>query len=226
MGCTFFSNTAVSAGGAIVADQNLNLNVSDTKFIANTTDGQGGAGWFENCDVVFNQCTFSRNLAGTQGGALQLRTDVNAQIVDCTFSGNAATGSGTIDTRWSLGYSHVELLNTLITGTTDGVSIYATTDAPILSNCNLWGNPEGDWVSTFAGQLGSNCNVSVDPQFCSVIPDDEQDWTLEEDSPCLGENGPCGTTIGAWPLGCADTPTETITWGGIKALFHRPPAAK
>jgi len=72
----------------------------------------------------------------------------------------------------------------------------------------------------FAGQLGSSCNVSVDPQYCSVLPENELNRTLQSNSPCWAENNPNGSTIGAWPSGCEDTPTQRVSWGTLEAR-HR-----
>ena len=62
-------------------------------------------------------------------------------------------------------------------------------------------------------------NFSLDPQFCGV-----DDYRIMASSPCAPGNvplsNPCGF-IGALPVGCAPTPVQERTWGGVKALYWK-----
>ena len=62
----------------------------------------------------------------------------------------------------------------------------------------------------------------VDPLFCWPDPETTTEWTLHGDSPCVPPQSECGL-IGAWGVGCGSTPTQSSTWGAVKALF-KPPA--
>jgi hypothetical protein len=71
-------------------------------------------------------------------------------------------------------------------------------------------------------------NVFDDPLFCDPLPCDgyfpstEGDYSLQSNSPCLPENSPCGSRIGALGEGCSPPDAvEPTTWGGIKALYRR-----
>ena len=73
---------------------------------------------------------------------------------------------------------------------------------PTLVCCDIYGNPDGDWIGCIAGQLGQTGNISLDPLFCS--PEDGE-LALAEDSPCapFTPPNPGCDLIGARPVGCA-----------------------
>ena len=96
-----------------------------------------------------------------------------------------------------------------------GVVCGSSSAVPTLSCCDIYGNEGGDWVDRIASQYGINGNISSDPLFCAP---EAGDFTLHEGSPCA-PGGECGL-IGAWPVGCAPTPTVATTWGAIKALYR------
>jgi hypothetical protein len=84
---------------------------------------------------------------------------------------------------------------------------------------DIWGNSGGDYVDCLAGMNGLNGNFSADPLLCNP---DFGDFALQVDSPCAPGNHPAGAdcgTIGAREPGCGN-PTETTTWGRIKAMFR------
>ncbi|MFH1892711.1 MAG: right-handed parallel beta-helix repeat-containing protein [Candidatus Zixiibacteriota bacterium] len=66
-------------------------------------------------------------------------------------------------------------------------------------NCNFYGNGGGDWVGSYADQLGVDCNNSLDPQFCDRFIGNFDVYTT---SPCLPENNECGEPIGVVTVGC------------------------
>jgi hypothetical protein len=110
--------------------------------------------------------------------------------------------------------------NCIIASSTQGDAVHSSAGVPFpFSCCDLYGNAGGDWVGSFADQLGVNGNVSLDPLFC-----DPQTWCffLQQDSPCAPyspQNPGCDLT-GAWPVGCGPSPVEPTTWGALKARFR------
>ncbi|MCP4545512.1 MAG: hypothetical protein GY835_03465, partial [bacterium] len=42
---------------------------------------------------------------------------------------------------------------------------------------------------------------------------------LQADSPCAAKNNDCGVLMGAFPVSCEDTATESISWSRIKSLY-------
>jgi hypothetical protein len=94
-------------------------------------------------------------------------------------------------------------------------------DGSITLRCSdVYGNEGGDWVGCITDQLGQDGNVCLDPQFCSGNPNEDENWSLQSDSPCAPEQSGCGL-IGAWDVGCGTTDAVERTWGGVKLLFRK-----
>jgi predicted outer membrane repeat protein len=212
--CHFADNEA-DEGGAVVSYLGSDPRFVGCIFSSNVAAGSGGAMKCENDgSVELTDCTFSGCSTDGAGGAISLWDGVEATISGCTLSGNSATGGAGIAES-----AHCSVENTIIAFSGAGGAI-ATDHAIVLSCCCLHGNAGGDWEGAIESQLGINGNSDEDPQFCSEQPGVDWDWTLEEDSPCAGANNPeCGL-IGAWDVGCGDTPTKITTWGEIKAGFR------
>lgn len=92
-------------------------------------------------------------------------------------------------------------------------------------------NFSSGWVS-----VGCNCfwDVSIyyldagpgegdlvfDPLFCAI---EDQDYTLQSNSPCAPDNHPNGNNcglIGAYIVSCGPVSTTQENWGSIKAMFR------
>jgi hypothetical protein len=89
-----------------------------------------------------------------------------------------------------------------------------------LTGSDIYGNTGGDWKGCIAGQLGVDGNICLDPQFCSENPSEDENWSIQSDSPCAPEQSGCGL-IGAWGVECGTVDAEDRTWGGVKLLFTR-----
>ena len=85
--------------------------------------------------------------------------------------------------------------------------------------CDIYGNTGGDYHFWIESQYGINGNISENPQFCDP---DSGDFTVDSASPCapFTEPNPECDLIGAWPVGCGETPATSRTWGAIKAMFR------
>jgi hypothetical protein len=74
-----------------------------------------------------------------------------------------------------------------------------------------------------APPVGTNGNISADPQFCGVDPAQSGNFFLQSDSPCAPGNHPdgyaCGQ-IGVRPVGCEDVSVQRSSWGAIKAIYR------
>ena len=89
---TFRQNTAeVNNGGAIVADTNCVINISDTVFVNNSAlnSGSGGALYASTrIDLHVTNVTFSRNFAAGQGSGLFVDRNSTITIRDSRFYDN------------------------------------------------------------------------------------------------------------------------------------------
>ena len=92
VGSTFENNSALSSGGAVIADGECN--VSDSVFTNNSAVLYGGALAFNNASNVYNS-TFTDNIAGLGGGAF-FAWDHTHLIADSIFVNNSAADGGAI----------------------------------------------------------------------------------------------------------------------------------
>ncbi len=76
-------------------------------------------------------------------------------------------------------------------------------------------------------QAGINGNISVDPEYCGIAG--AANYYLQSDSPCARGNHPdqinCGT-IGAFGVGCGNTPVRSTSWGALKTLYRKESASQ
>ncbi len=161
-------------------------------------EGGGGIVCLDATPTI-SGCLITGNESPAGGGGIACAVTVPVlpgSIRGCTIAGN--TGGGL------LVVSYQPLVqNTIFHGNT-GLAAVLCQDGgyPLLSCCDIWGNPEGDWTECIAGQLGINGNLCLDPLFCD--PWDETILTLSAPSCCLPENNSCGVLIGALGQGCSD----------------------
>ncbi|MBE9507872.1 MAG: hypothetical protein IMY86_07455 [Chloroflexi bacterium] len=201
--CAFVGNSAYF-GGAMDCGMGSAVSLTNCMFHDNLAYMGGGI----NCGgsmMIAEQCTFS----GSYGFALACWHG-SLVLMGCTLYGNS---DGALFSAYEAAPS---LENTLIAFNSG--SIWCEDVVPALSCCDIYGNGGGDWVVPFEDQLGMNGNVSEDPLFCSVSPEDDLNWSIHSDSPCAPESSGCGL-IGAWGVDCGDSSARPCTWGGLKAIY-------
>jgi len=163
------------------------------------TAGVGGSVYCVDASPTVKDCVIEGNTALLGGGGVFSRSSRPAArgptIAGSTVYGNAGGGILAEDCE-------VVIENTLIAANEGGAAVACVGVAdPLLACCDVYGNPEGDWVGCIESQLGSNGNMSVDPVFCAP-------WdgilTLSAVSRCLPENNACGVQVGALGEGCED----------------------
>ncbi|MFH1679452.1 MAG: right-handed parallel beta-helix repeat-containing protein [Candidatus Eisenbacteria bacterium] len=211
---------SLAAGGAV--------SVEGCVFEENRADAGGGA-FFWGGGGIFRSCTFRNNVATDGGGAycyLCLEGG-GVRFEECLFHGNdypsepvGGYGAGVFFSR-SIG--RVESCTFALNRAWYGGGILLSDEADVgveasliafgtrgnglavfgadvaITRSDIFGNEGGDWVGTIAGLLGVDCNLSLDPLFCSM---NEGDFTLRSDSPCLPENNDTCGAVGALGLGC------------------------
>ena len=108
-GCTFSSNScangaALSIGNSTSTDADLNAHFTDCLFSANQTTAEGAVILVPNASqggiATFNNCLFLNNKlnASAKSGAIAYTSNGKTALFfnNCSFTGNAATGSNTI----------------------------------------------------------------------------------------------------------------------------------
>jgi len=230
--CVFEQNTGLSGGG--MWSLGSQLRVTDCVFRGNLS-GSSVAGMINVNGVArITGCLFEGN--GDYGsGAGVTCWGGETTIEDCTFYDNG-TGVKMEDaavvtirrstfcrnrgsmTVWVGNGCHATIESTIVAFTTtgNGVACGATGTVTLLC-CDVYGNLTGDWALCIADQYGISGNICADPLFCDAW---SGDLLLDSESPCAAENNPACGRIGAWDVGCGQTPAAATTWGAIKALYR------
>jgi predicted outer membrane repeat protein len=217
--CKFVNNTATHGGGILVVNSPNNSVISGCTFKNNSASDGGGAILAYNFRVSIEDCLFDGNSAAVEGGGVSINNSYPTPINGCTFSGNTAPNGGGVA---SIATSTVMVDRSIIASSLGGGGAYADATSAITFSCtDIFGNVGGDWIGAFAGQLGTNGNISADPRFCSA---GGGVFTLQESSPCAPGNHPdgdnCGT-IGRFGVACGTVDIKDSTWGAIKSLWSK-----
>ncbi len=234
-----FENNQADYGGAIY-NEDTEVYVVDCFFRLNIAD-QGGClygtgqnyfpiwgGRFENNhandrggvvataagstgSVVMSDGVYWQNSATLTGGVAYLADSTDGYLTNSSFVENLAPIASTayMNDIFYLEESIIAWGNSApIQGTGVGVNII----------CNdIYGNTGGDYTGPLTGQLGSNGNISQDPEFCGIS---DGYLALQSDSPCAPDNSPCpGELIGALPVECGEQATVIMHWDAVKSLY-------
>jgi len=226
--CRFASNTAGSsdygsgAGGGCYASHSTVV-LESSRFESNHTQDIGAGAYLHGCAAIVLQVEFVANSAGFPsgaGGGLYvsepqltwirealfaenyvyalgggLYCEGNPPIERCTFCANA-TAFGDPGAAIYCQSGTPEIEDTIVAFHPMGIPLDGGT--PVLSCCDVYGNADGDYVGSIAGQEAVRDNFSLDPLFCDASA---EDFRLQEDSPCSG--GVC-VLVGAYGAGCED----------------------
>lgn len=107
--CIFSENFATWAGGAIVATGNLDI--SDSSFMANSSDGPGSSIYAEQASLSLHRCTFNANSGNSTVSAGS--NIVNFSVIDSTFHANGGSAL-------SAGADSIVVIRTTVTGNGSG----------------------------------------------------------------------------------------------------------
>lgn len=183
--CTFQANSATNlftetdyGGGAIWADQPFF--VVNCVFRRNFSATEGGAIRDNSSGAAIEGCLFDRNQANYGGGFFAASAVGVPSLVNCTFSGNAATSDGGgiffIAKPWLL-YNTIVWGNTAAGGTAESAQIFLgdVPDANQMKSCDVQNRK-----ALFAG----NNNISLDPLFVNAA---NGDLHVKSNSPVIGK---------------------------------------
>ena len=138
--CTLEKNNASWQGGGVFAE-NTGLVITNCMFFANTANS--GAALATKGETVLRMLDsyFSSNFSIQSGGALELQSDIEAFIGDCSFMYNRTEGSGGAVSMQITGNrpARLELVDSTfngnIAGKNAGAILFSGTFQPILSRC-------------------------------------------------------------------------------------------
>jgi predicted outer membrane repeat protein len=224
--CEFLRNTAGDAGGAMGALSGLTEFV-DCRIKGNLAGTSGGALAFgQNAPMSLLGCVVTGNRSDGDGGALYLMgltvTPWAFTLTSTTISSNYAaqngggvyfevTGSG--DT---LRFDQAILRDNC--AAISGSELASDGALPLEFICS---NVDSSGVDPLAFYDANT--IFGDPLFCGAVPCTDApttggEYTLDDDSPALAANSPCGQLIGAEPQGCTGRVFEVVSGGPFATI--------
>ncbi len=197
-------------GGAVMVMEYATPTFSNCHFLDNSAYHYGGAVYFSLTSGIFDNCLFVDNIA-TSGGAIYGMSDTMMRLDFCTFVHNAANWGGNI-AAGSILFIH----NSILSFSYNGESIYWTGDKLGITCTDMYGNQGGGWIGPLNEFLNNYGNIYANPSFCDLHNDD---FTLEESSPCTHEANQCGL-MGTFGIGCGAVENGARGWDELKAKYR------
>ncbi|MBC3792159.1 putative Ig domain-containing protein [Spirosoma utsteinense] len=129
--CSFVSNSATEGGG-IYNNFYSTPTLINCSFIGNSASQVGGAVYNYNSNPSFTNCSFVSNSASQRGSVLFSSYNINLTLTNCVLFNNGGpstfyTNTGSVTVRYSL-------METGVTGYTDGGNNLTTTVSPFVSS--------------------------------------------------------------------------------------------
>jgi hypothetical protein len=249
-----FPIALVGKGGAVRA-VNSSGSVTRTCFVGEIASAWGGAWSNAGGDIAFEDCVFDATRSKIFGGGFHAELSGGGTFTRCLFRGCQGLFGGALGASFTatLGLDRCTLVDN--SGVNAGAGIYldtnaeATVTSSILAravhgdmvNCsagtiaisysNVWNdasNNRPEFGGTCPDPVGSNGNLSVDPQLCAVpgappfCDPSTTAFSLGPGSPCVGA-GEGGVDMGWRGVGCTATPLpqlELESWGRLKSRYR------
>jgi len=158
-----------------------------------------GGGMYSEVRLTLQDCVIAGNAATTRGGGLELTFPANVTVTRTIVWGNCAPQG--------FGELYVGLETTLALG------------------CSVY-DPSLVVVEVGGDLQAAGDNVTTAPRFCFPLvctraPIVGGDYTVQDGSPCLASQSPCGQIIGSLGRGCgSQTPVTPTTWTHLKSVFR------
>jgi predicted outer membrane repeat protein len=214
--CEFEGNSASQTGGAVSAAGAASPAIWDCRFVGNDALAGGAIAVRNGCTPEVDASLLDGNQAD-QGGGIWYDILTGGTLTGCTLVHNDAT-SGLGSGLFLNSPSSTAVSECILSLGVNGGAIHAVAgSAATFGCCVLWGNAGGNALVNVV-DLGTN--LWQDPEFCDAPGGT---YTLRDTSPCLPGGG-CGL-IGAFGAGgcgpvSAGSGVETLSWGGVKALYR------
>jgi len=209
--CTFDGNTADRGGGICIIYSDPDI--TGCSFIANSAEDFGGGIYNETADKTVPLGLFAGGTA--DDGRVLHNQPINATVTNCTFDGNTAPSGGGMCNYQCFGHGPTvvnclfyensgigaicnydcwdPVVITNCTFTSNNLAIANFYDsAPIITNCIMWGDADGEILNDPGEPVVTYCNVQggyegegnidTDPMFVDPI---NGNYRISYGSPCI-----------------------------------------
>ncbi len=166
-------------------------------------------------DVLFSTSTINiiRNVIHSNGKGIHTFDSSGIYIVGNTISGHLGASGAGISIVDCNPVTNIIQNNIVVDNT---YMINGTAIPMLFENNDIYNNVNNQNV-----YVGIDGNFSLDPEFCSVVPRSDGNFSLQSDSPCAPGNHPLGIQcglVGARMVGCSTVSTGSASWGTLKSL--------
>jgi hypothetical protein len=211
-------------GAGIYADATSRPTLQDCILSGNAVmHGSGGGIYCKATDSTINGCAITGNRGGgVDGSDLQITNcvitgnDINggircsrSTVTGCTISGNMGWPSG-----GGLLASDTQILRSIIWGNCRPEPLgpdEITSNGNVVLTCCAVGLAGVFGDVSFNGPQVYSDPLFCEPEVCTNVPTTAGDYRLDSSSPCLPPASPCGSLVGALPMGCG--PAEVPVGG-------------
>ncbi|MFM2106782.1 MAG: hypothetical protein RL338_1814 [Chloroflexota bacterium] len=161
VGGGFISNDSVNDGGAIYADDEVDVEISGATFTSNSSGDDGGAIYAaDDLELVIRGSTFTSNSSGDDGGALYADDDDAVEVSGATFTSNSSGDDG--GALYADLSTDVEIFGTTFASNSaggDAGAIRMNTGSLSITDGTFTGNS----AAVDGGAVRSASNVTTDP---------------------------------------------------------------
>jgi len=174
----FFNNSALWGGGISNTGTGLDTIIESCIFNGNHASDEGGGIQNEYSYNTIYNCIFQDNYSGFYGGALFHLLYGEAELVNCTLTGNSAMWGGAV---YAEDLTEVTLSNSILWGNTalEGAQIGLVKYVYLyFSNCCVQGGREHIYSQ-------GRCSITWDANSFDLNPKLTPDGYLQKGSPCI-----------------------------------------
>ena len=199
-------------GGAIEIENDSDVTISNSSFLNNSADDNGGAIDIDRGTLTINNTVFNGNAAGDNGGAISTHSDsVTITITDSEFTNNSAVDDGGAIESYS-GDLNLTISGTEFTGNTagdDGGAIDNDADGTIVIEDSTFtdneagltdGSGDGGAINNESGTVtitGSEFTNNTGDNGGAVYAEGEGDVTIIDTTVTGNESDGIGSNLGA-----------------------------
>ena len=178
-----FRENYAATGAAISCSIHASPTFEHCTIIENT-GFEAAIAALDSCNLNINDCLISDNIMELRGGGFSIQDYSTATITNSTITNNyAILGAGL--SAWNANYI---VSNSIISFNGGGASISDNEDSDFqFRYSDIFGNTEGDWIDSIAGQLGNDGNINSNPLYIDTTI---CCYYLQSGSPCINTGDP------------------------------------